>query len=161
MPTASGGAGVAQRDLAAVDVAIIADRPGQELRQELQTRFEGSSGATVPPKYKLGVNYSIAGEVLGIQPDSTANRVRLVARAEWTLTAPDGAGPPLTHGLARGFDDVNIFDQQYFAADLGVEQAQTRLAKSVAEQITLQLAGYFRHQAGLGVSAGTAGKAGG
>ena len=160
MPTSSGTPGVAQRDLAAVDVAIIADRPGQELRQELQTRFEGASGATMPPKYRLGVNYSIAGEVLGIQEDSTATRVRLVARADWTLTGPDGAGPPLTHGRARGFDAVNLFDQQYFASDLGVEQAQKRLAKTVADQITMELAAYFRRQAGLGVSA-NAGKTGG
>ena len=160
MPTASGAPGVAQRDLAAVDVAIIPDRPGQELRQELQTRFEGASGATLPPKYKLGVNYGISGEVLGIQRDSTATYVRLVARADWTLTAPDGAGPPLTHGLARSFDNVNVLDQQYFASDLGIEQAQKRLARTVAEQITLQLSAYFRRQAGLGISASTAGKAG-
>ena len=40
MPTASGKAGVAQRELAAVHVNLIPDRPGQLLRQALQQRFE-------------------------------------------------------------------------------------------------------------------------
>ncbi|MDQ2801372.1 MAG: hypothetical protein M3Y41_01300, partial [Pseudomonadota bacterium] len=36
MPTASGSAGPARRELAAVNVQIIPDRPGQLLRQALQ-----------------------------------------------------------------------------------------------------------------------------
>ena len=48
MPTASGKAGVAQRELAAVYVPVIPDRPGQLLRQALQERFGNDSG-TPPP----------------------------------------------------------------------------------------------------------------
>ena len=45
MPTASGKAGVAQRELAAIQVDLIPDRPGQLLRQALQDRLEmGASG---------------------------------------------------------------------------------------------------------------------
>ncbi len=40
MPTASGKAGVAQRELAAIQVNLIPDRPGQVLRQALQARLE-------------------------------------------------------------------------------------------------------------------------
>ena len=52
MPTASGNAGVAQRELAAIQVALIPDRPGQLLRQALQDRLEtgepaGWRGATI------------------------------------------------------------------------------------------------------------------
>ena len=36
MPTASGQAGPAQRELAAIDVALIPDRPGMLLAQELE-----------------------------------------------------------------------------------------------------------------------------
>ena len=54
MPTASGKAGVAQRELAAIQVDIIPDRPGQLLRQALQDRLEmGSSG--VARRYELSV----------------------------------------------------------------------------------------------------------
>ena len=53
MPTASGKAGVAQRELAAVYVAIIPERPGQVLRQALQERFGDDSGT--PAAYDLAV----------------------------------------------------------------------------------------------------------
>jgi LPS-assembly lipoprotein len=42
---------------------------------------------------------------------------------------------------------VNIFNEQFFAADLENETVQRRLAEQIADQITIQLAAYFRHQA--------------
>jgi hypothetical protein len=44
-------------------------------------------------------------------------------------------------------DAYNIFDTQYFAADLENDAVQRRLATALAEQITLQLATYFRKRA--------------
>lgn len=146
MPTASGGPGVAARELAAIDVGIIPDRPGQLLRQALQKRFEGA-GAGVARKYALGVNYSIGGEGIAIQPDNSISRVRLIARGAWTLRAQDPGQTRLTGGSARAVDGLNILDQQFFAADLENEAVQRRLAEQIADQITLQLAAYFRHQA--------------
>ena len=59
MPTASGKAGVAQRELAAIQVDLIPDRPGQLLRQALQDRLEmGSSG--VARRYELSVAFGIS-----------------------------------------------------------------------------------------------------
>ena len=46
MPTASGQPGPAQRELAAINVNLIPDRPGMLLRQALQDRFEGAGSAT-------------------------------------------------------------------------------------------------------------------
>ena len=57
MPTASGKAGVAQRELAAIQVDLIPDRPGQVLRQALQDRLEmGASGEA--HHYDLSVGFS-------------------------------------------------------------------------------------------------------
>jgi LPS-assembly lipoprotein len=148
MPTASGKPGVAQRELAAVFVNVISDRPGQLLRQSLQERLErGATG--VAQLYDLSVSYGIGGEDIAIQPDNSSTYTRLVARASWTLTAQDTAKTQLTQGAARAADDVNVIDEQYFAADLGNEFASQRLADQVADQITLQLAAYFRHRASL------------
>ena len=44
-------------------------------------------------------------------------------------------------------DALNIFDTQYFAADLENEAVQRRLAEALADQITMQLAAYFRKRA--------------
>jgi LPS-assembly lipoprotein len=143
MPTGSGSPGIAERELAAVSVAIIPDRPGQLLRQALQDRFEGA-GAGVARRYDLSVDYSIPGEGIGIQPDSSITRVRFIANANWTLRAQDPQRTIITVGRARALDAVNILDEQFFAADLETEWVQRRLAEEIADQITTQLAAFFR-----------------
>jgi LPS-assembly lipoprotein len=147
MRTASGEPGPAQRDLAAVSVGIIPDRPGQLLRQALQERF-GSDAGDVPARYRLAVSYSIAGQGISILQSSVATRVRMIATANWTLTAADG-GQKVTSGNAKAIDGFDILDQQYFAADLSTEQTQKRLATEIADDITLQLAVFFRRRAAV------------
>ncbi len=145
MPTASGKPGVAQREMAAIFVNIINDRPGQELRQALQARLErGATG--VAQLYDLSVSYGIGGEGIAIQSDNTSTYTRLVARASWYLTTQDPARTLLASGSARALDNFNILDEQYFAADQENDFAAARLAEAVADQITLQIAAYFRHR---------------
>ena len=145
MPTASGKAGVAERELAAIDVGIIPDRPGQLLRQALQERFASDDGA--PHRYALSVQFWIAGEGVGIQTDNSVSRVRLIGSAQWKLTARDRAQTPLTSGSARAMDGYNVFIEQYFAATMENEQVQKRIAETLAEQVAVQLAIWFRKRA--------------
>jgi LPS-assembly lipoprotein len=145
MPTASGKAGVAQRELAAIQVDIIPDRPGPLLRQALQDRLEmGSSG--VARRYELSVAFGISGEGIAIEQNTTVTRLRMIGTATWNLVAQDPGRTRLTSGSAKSVDAINIFDAQYFAADLENETAQRRLAEALADQITLQLATFFRRQ---------------
>ena len=146
MPTASGNAGVAQRELAAIQVDIIPDRPGQLLRQALQERLAGSSSG-VAYRYSLSVGYSISGEGIAILPTTAATRVREIGSANWTLNAQDPGKTKLSTGFAKAVDAYNIIDSQYFAMDLENEAVQKRLAEALADQITLQLAVYFRKRA--------------
>jgi LPS-assembly lipoprotein len=146
MPTASGKAGPAQRELAAVTVDLIPDRPGQLLRQALQERLAGGASG-MEHRYNLAVNFWIAGEALGIQQDTVATYIRLIGRASWRLIAQDPARTTLTTGNSRVFDDFNILDQQYFASDLENEAGQRRIAETTADQIALQLAVFFRKRA--------------
>jgi LPS-assembly lipoprotein len=148
MSTASGRAGPAERELAAVYVNLIPDRPGQELRQDLQERF-GSDAGTVPLRYDLATSFTISGEGIGILPGTITTRIRLIGTARWTLKSRDPGQPVVTSGSARAMDAVNVLDQQYFAADLENEVVQRRLASSVADQIAMQLAVYFRRQAAV------------
>jgi len=134
--------------MAAIQVGIIPDRPGQLLRQALQERLGSDSGAATP-RYKLAVGYSIAGEGIAVAPDTTATRIRLTGRATWTLTAYDPPHAVVTSGAARAFASMNVFDQQYFAADLETEQKQRVLAREVAARIAQQLAVFFRRRAGM------------
>jgi LPS-assembly lipoprotein len=145
MPTASGKAGPAQRELAAVYVPIIPERPGQLLRQALQARLRDDSGT--PSKYDLQVSFGIAGEGISVQSNSLATRVRFSGSASWTLIAHDGKRSALTSGLARSMDGLNVFDSQYFASDLETEAIQARIAENLAQQIATQLAIWFRNHA--------------
>ena len=149
MPTATGNAGVAQRELAAIHVALIPDRPGQELRQALQARFEGS-GSSVAQRYELRVGFGIAGDAIAILPDSIPTRIREIGTASWTLVAQDPARTTVTSGTAKAVDGYNLIESQYFASDLENAVVQRRLAEALADQITMQLAVYFRQHAASG-----------
>jgi LPS-assembly lipoprotein len=145
MRTGSGKAGPAQRELATVYVANIPERPGQVLRQALQERLGDDAGSTMA--YDLNVTFSISGEGIAIQNDTIATRIRFVGTAYYTLVSRDPNRTILTSGNARAIDAVNIFDSQYFAADLETEAEQTRIAENIATQIATRLGVYFRQQA--------------
>ena len=111
----------------------------------MQERLErGATG--VAQLYDLSVSYGIGGEGIAIQPDNTSTYTRLVARASWVLTSQDPAKTPLATGSAHAQDSFSILDEQYFAADQENDFAAARLADAVADQITLQIAAYFRHR---------------
>jgi LPS-assembly lipoprotein len=149
MPTASGKAGVAQRELAAIHVNLMSDRPGQEMRQALQDRLDmGSNGAA--KRYDLTVGFGIGGEGIAVQTDDIATRTRMTGTANWTLTAQDPGRTKLSSGYAKTVDALNIFDGQYFASDLETEAVEKRMAEALADQITIQLAAYFRKRAAGG-----------
>ena len=145
MPTASNKPGPAQRGLASVYVAIIPDRPGQILREALQERLGDDAGT--PAAYDLAVTFGVSGEGVAIEANDIATRLRLIGNANWRLMDHDAKRTVLTSGTARALDGVNIFDSQYFAADLEVEAEQRRIAENLATQIATQIAIWFRQQA--------------
>ncbi len=138
--------GTIRPEMAAIYVAVFPERSGQLLRQALQQRFEGA-GEGVAKIYELTGGFSIAAEAIGIQQDSSANRVRLDARASWQLRKLDPKQTLMTDGASHVIDGYNINNQQYFAADLEQASAFERLAGTVADQIALDIALFFRKQA--------------
>ena len=88
----------------------------------------------------------MGGEGIGILTDTIATRVRLTANATWTLSSADGSQPRITSGAARALDAFNVLDQQYFASDMDNEAQQRLLASDIADQITMELAAYFRRR---------------
>jgi LPS-assembly lipoprotein len=117
-----------------------------QLRQALQDRFEGT-GDTTARRYGLAVSFWITGSAIGIQQDTTVTRTRYLGHAIWTLTAEDLAHTRITGGTVNATDAINNIDTQYFASDLENEVVQKRLANALADQITLQLAAFFRKRA--------------
>ncbi len=131
-------------DLAAITIGRIPDRSGQELSEALQERFN-YAGVGVAHRYDLDVVYSIGEESVGIQPDTSVTYQRVIATATWTLRSQDPQHATLTTGHAHGIDGYNFIDQQFFDSTLEDEKVRWRLSRVIADQITMELLGYFKH----------------
>ena len=134
--------GPAREGLGLISVAIIPDRAGQVLRQALQARFDHGD-APAAKRFDLAVGFGVSQEGIGIQTDNTVTRVRFTGQAAWTLTTRDAARATVTTGSARALDGLNTFDQQYFGQDIETETIIRRIAETIADQITMELATYF------------------
>ncbi len=138
-----GSTGPVAKELAQIQVALIPERPGQLLRLDLQERFErfGLAEARI---YDLTTSFGITGEGIAVQTNSTVTRIRYVGTADWKLTSLAPTRPTVTSGSARVVDGLDVIDQQLFASDLQTEAVQRRMADAIADQITIQLAAFFR-----------------
>lgn len=143
-PLAKGG--TIMPELASIYVAVMAERSGQLLRQALQQRLEGA-GSGVAKQYELIGSLGVSAEGIGIQADTSTTRVRMNGTAGWSLRQLDPKQTVLTAGTARATDGYNVNNQQYFAADLEQSAAVRRLADTIADQITLDVAAFFRKRA--------------
>ncbi len=133
---------MAQR-LDQVAVANIPERTGQLLRDSLQAQLE-ASGAPDVQRYLLNVSFSIAGQGEGVQEDTSVTRERFVATASWSLSPMGNPGQTLAAGRATSEDALNIIADQYFAQDLETNTVNRQLADEIAQQITTQVAVYFK-----------------
>ena len=141
----SAGGVAAREGLGQIAVGLIAERPGQLLREDLKARFE-RDGTAVAPRYDLTVTYVVSSDNIGIQRDNTTSRVRILTAASWALTAQDAKRTQLASGTARQVDGMNVFVNQYFAAELESDAVVRRMTDAIADDITLQLAVWFDHQ---------------
>lgn len=113
------------------------------LRISLQTQLH-TDGAPVTEVYALNVVYSIAVSDIGVLQDSATTRSEMSATAAWSLAPIGNPMHPLISGTATGHDALNIIDNQYFAQDLETDTINQHLADTVAAEITVQLAAWFR-----------------
>ena len=127
-------------DLAQIDVAPIADRIGQQLRNELLVRIN-PNGSPEAPRYRLQVELREEPQGLLVERDDLITRVNLRLFAEFVLISLEDKAQ-LLRGRARSMTAYNITGQQY--ANLVAEQdAKRRAALAVADQITDRLAAHF------------------
>ena len=132
--------------LAAIYVPPIPERSGQLLRQALQRRFEGA-GTGMAKRYELVASFLLTPETIAIQRDNSSTRIRLTGIVTWTLRELNLAHTVVTTGTSRVLDGVNISNQQYFAVDLESDSAARRVAETLADQVSTQLAIYLKQQA--------------
>ena len=132
-------------ELQRIYVPVMAERSGQLLRQALQQRFEGA-GTAEAKQYELIAALSIGNDGIAIQRDNSTSRIRVDGSAPWTLRALTPERTVLAQGSSRVLDGFNIINQQVFAAELESDAAVRRVTSALADQITIQLAAYFRRR---------------
>ena len=131
--------GASSAALSAIDVQLIADRPGQMLRNELLQQMQ-PRGQT-PARYSLAVTLTESLSNLGIRKDEVATRANLTLSASFTITELGGAKRVFS-GSARSVNSYNILTSD-FATLSTREDARRRginqLALEIRERLSVWL----------------------
>jgi LPS-assembly lipoprotein len=132
-----GRASAVSQRLAQVDVAPIADRAGQLVRNRLLDYFEPPSG-NVPALYRLDVDVSEAKDGLAIEEDRTVTRFNLRLQATYRLLRI-ATGQALLEGETNALAAYNVIRSDY--ANLIAERdARARAAQDIGDAIGLRVA---------------------
>ena len=135
--------GSEQSDLAKIRVNTIADRQGQKLRNLLIDDLQGE-GVPPPPEYELMVTYSEAQADLGLNNDATTTRGQLTIGVTYRVQDIH-TGKLETSNTAQQITGYNIQTSE-FATILSRDDAEDRALKSIADNMTLRIALYFRNK---------------
>jgi LPS-assembly lipoprotein len=127
--------------LAGIIVEPIPDRYGQQLEWELREALN-PEGLTVKPLYRLVVGVQVQRIDLGIQRDATSTRGRVDAYATLTL-ADVNTGRKIYASRAQSTSAFNILQDGY-ASEVAEEDARTRTARDLTDQIRLRLVLFLR-----------------
>lgn len=129
----------ADQHLAAIDVSVITEREGQQLRS-LLIQMLNPSGRPASPDYRLSVTLSEATANLAVQDGRTGTRRNLTLTAQYQLTPlSDGEG---TSGSIRTITSYNRQADEF--ATLSAERdARERALVQTAQDIRIALATHF------------------
>ena len=135
--SADGGA----RDrLARVQIDRIADRGGQQLRNELLLSFPPRDPAA-PSAWRLRVTLTEDKRELGVRKQDVATRANLTLTARYVLEDAV-AGKAALSGELRSVNSYNILDSPY--GTLAAERnARARAVRQVADGLTARLAAWL------------------
>ncbi|WP_286829383.1 MULTISPECIES: LPS assembly lipoprotein LptE [Kordiimonas] len=134
---AGGSSRAMQQHLAGVEVAPIADRLGQVMRNRLLDRL--NTGGTAD--YRLTVTLEQSTQGYGIRPDAAATQEQLTLVAHVAFIRLNGEEIVFTEDMrARTSYDLVLSD---FATVTQREDSARRLALELAERIHRRLALYF------------------
>lgn len=139
----SGGGGVpsvAVEAMAGTRIALIADRPGQELRNNLLDRLT-PRGQPAKPRYELVVSLSERLDRLGIALDDSATYGRVSLTAGFTLR-DIASGQTVLSGQSRWVNGYTVVVSHF--ANLASEAgARSRGLREIADDIRQQLGLHF------------------
>ena len=124
-------------ELATIKVNPIADRLGQQLRNNLLDLLN-PRGRPANPRYFLTVRLDQSTQRLAIEKDAFATRANLRLLAKFSLQDPD-------KGLV--VSSYNLLASE-FATLMAEKDAKARAAREIAHDIRTRLAAFFVRQGG-------------
>ncbi len=134
----AGGSADAMRDhLSGIEVAPIADRLGQQMRNRLLDRL-GTGGT---PDYRLEITLEQASEGYGIRPDAAATQEQLTVIAHVKLVNLNGEELVFEEDM-RSTTSYDLVLSDYAILSRREDSAR-RLVLELAERIHRRLALYF------------------
>ncbi|CAI3950892.1 LPS assembly lipoprotein LptE [Commensalibacter communis] len=131
-------------ELQKIYVPVLSNRYGQLVRQALQQNLAGA-GPEDPKTYQLDVSPNLSEEAIDIHYDNSSGRARMIGTAHWALKTISINPVVLAQGDAQTMDGYTVTYEQYFAQSLNDETAQARVAKNLADEVTQQVATWFRN----------------
>jgi LPS-assembly lipoprotein len=126
--------------LAEVEIGLVPDRLGQNLRNELIDRMY-RTGRPVQPTYRLEIEATSYEQRTGYQKDATATRAQIRVNAFFVLR--DGSGKVLLSGQDAAVVGYSIVSDQY-AVLVSERDAYERAAEQLAESIVRRLSVHFQ-----------------
>jgi LPS-assembly lipoprotein len=127
---------VDEPELAAISVAPIIDRMGQQLELSLREALN-PEGLAVKQRYKLFVTLTAARTDLGIQRDATSTRGRISAYVNLQLF-DIAANKSIYNSRTQSIADFNILEDAY-AAQVAEDDARTRAVRDLTAEIRTRL----------------------
>ena len=137
--------GDAPGELATIKVNPIADRLGQQLRNNLLDLLN-PRGRPANPRYFLTVGLDQSTQRLAIEKDAFATRANLRLLANFSLHDPDSQEIVLS-GKSLMVSSYNVLDSE-FATLMAEKDAKARAAREIAHDIRTRLAAFFVRQGG-------------
>lgn len=139
-----GASNAAVQGMAETRIALIPDRAGQELRNNLLDRMT-PLGQPAKPRYELQVSLGERLDRLGIARDDTATYGRITLTANFSLRDVE-TGRVVHSGQSRWTNGFTMVSSHF--ANLTSEQAaRSRGLQEVGEDIRQQLGLYFTKSA--------------
>lgn len=127
-------------ELAAIQIAPLSDRAGQQMHNLLRDRLN-PSGQPGAPKYELQVQLKETIRELAFESDETATRADLTIVANYRLRRFDNQ-KVVTSGRSRSISSYNILERQ-FASTISEADARDRTLRDIANDIRTRLSAYF------------------
>lgn len=120
-----------------VEIAIIPDRAGQQLRNFLIDRFY-TNGRPAEPVHRLDVTLETIRRTLGIEKDATTSRAQLAMTARYQLW-DIRANKAVFQGNSRVVTDFNVLLSPYGSVAAETD-AQERGLAQLSDDITTRIA---------------------